>query len=75
MELKEDVGGAPDSRWRFQSHLYGIESRCGGDTGQRQAGFNRTFMELKDVEKNGVALVERFQSHLYGIERNSCGRN
>ena len=52
----------------FQSHLYGIERGLLHDNGLSGHGFNRTFMELKDICQLSVYVKSKFQSHLYGIE-------
>ena len=53
----------------FQSHLYGIESAVDNVGKIVSAGFNRTFMELKDAKLRSITCkMNTFQSHLYGIE-------
>ena len=54
----------------FQSYLYGIEmlEKKELSTNGDQC-FNRTFMELKFKDKQGIKRsTRRFQSYLYGIE-------
>ena len=59
MELKvTETYTDADGKEGVQSHLYGIESRDGGQQQQQRDGFNRTFMELKDGMETLLGALE-----------------
>ena len=70
MELKDKRKQAAIARWRFQSHLYGIESRSSMPMTCKGMPFQS---HLYGIERCGRAICTppffSFQSHLYGIER------
>ena len=58
MELKDAYARRLQEVVKFQSHLYGIESKIGEGTYTEKVRFNRTFMELKAI--GGRCVMPRY---------------
>ena len=69
MELKLMIQQVAETHEKkFESHLYGIETRMVAAQLTASVRLNRTFMELKLCKLSPNKLANMFESHLYGIE-------
>ena len=69
MELKQiRVWHARGNIYKFQLHLYGIETQKKRYLNIKETSSNCTFMELKLCLILCLKVSDLFQLHLYGIE-------